>query len=127
MESVIDVGTTTGKELAYTQLIELVDGDRYNLMQQIVVITLCVWLGLLLIADGRPPATSTVSMATTTQCNGIESLNLVWQVPFKMENFVAGFRYRWNILLCVPTLSFFILNASWSPFHLILSSSDCRK
>ena len=63
-------------------------------MQLTLVVILNIWLYLLSIAYGRPPASSTVSMSTTSQMDGIESLNVMWQVPFKMENFVTGFRYR---------------------------------
>ena len=63
-------------------------------MQLTLLVTLNIWLFLLSIAHGRPPASSTVSMSTTSQMDGIESINVMWQVPFKMENFVTGFRYR---------------------------------
>lgn len=47
-----------------------------------------------------------VSMSTDTTVNGVDGLNLKWEVPFKVDDYVVGFKYSMSELKKAPQTLF---------------------
>jgi len=50
---------------------------------------------LAVVSAGAPSAKS-VSVSTDANVDGVDGLNLNWQVPFKVDDYIVGFRYKLN-------------------------------
>jgi len=52
------------------------------------------------------PSSKSVSISTDTSVAGVEGLNLNWQVPFNLDDYVVGFRYKLNEAKKLPETLF---------------------
>jgi len=46
--------------------------------------------------SAKAPNAKSVSVSTDTTVDGVEGLNVNWEVPFKVDDYVVGFRYKLN-------------------------------
>jgi len=52
--------------------------------------------------SAKAPDVKSVSVSADSNVNGVEGLNLNWEVPFKLDEAVVGFRYKLNELKKYP-------------------------
>lgn len=65
-----------------------------------------VILALACSVQGKAPTEKSVHISTSTEVDGVSGLNLNWEVPFKVEDYVVGFRYKLNQLKKYPETLF---------------------
>jgi len=53
-------------------------------------------------ASAKAPSAKSVSISTDTSIDGFDGLNLNWQVPFKVDDYIVGFRYKLDQARKVP-------------------------
>jgi len=63
-------------------------------------------LATLLVVNANAPSERSVHISTNTDVDGLNGLNLNWQVPFKVDDYVVGFRYKLNELKKYPETLF---------------------
>jgi len=63
-------------------------------------------LAIAVSASAKAPSDKTVHISTNTNVDGVNGLNLNWEVPFKVDDYVVGFRYRLNELKKYPETLF---------------------
>jgi len=57
-------------------------------------------------ASAEAPGSRSVHISTNSEVDGLNGLNLNWAVPFKVDDYVVGFRYKLNELKKYPETLF---------------------
>jgi len=65
-----------------------------------------VFLVAVAAVDAKAPSDRSVHISTNTEVDGVKGLNLNWEVPFKLDDYVVGFRYKLNELRKYPETLF---------------------